>query len=166
MKNEGRVVLSAEALGITMPEYAALLQVRDDIAIGAIVHDPVEDIPDFDDGDVRKGLNMVIVLNEGPCGTTACIGGWMHSYIITNTGRNPGGNNCSAFKWATTKRSKALGPLFNPLTDLDGEWYTDRNGNQIDFPYEHIDTDCALQAIDNFLGTGQPDWVGVLQVAQ
>lgn len=155
--------LSANALGITPNEHRALIQFRDH-ELGTIVHDRDQAIPDGEFDGATRGLNMDIVLDEGSCGTTGCIAGWMFMIIRKSTGQTPGGPDCSPHSWATRIRSKSLGPLFMPMTDLQGRDLLDEFGNPIDFPYEHIDIETVKMAIDNFFATGDPDYPGILQI--
>jgi hypothetical protein len=148
-----RLILSAAALRITSDELAALLRLQAEIKAGLIVHNPTEK------KDCRAGINMNAILNEASCGTTGCIGGWMYHFIFEATGHTPA---TTAFRYVQEHHSKPLKALFFPFTDHNEKPVLDSYGDEIDFPYELIDTDTVLLAIENFLANGYPDYQGIL----
>jgi hypothetical protein len=148
-----RVVLSADRLGIKPYEHQALTEIRESFANRIFYHDRDIEMLKPD------GFNMNVILSEDECGTTACIGGWM--FLAMERDRT---NPCPrAHQYIQTYRSRALGPLFFPFTDINRRDMTGDEDQPYDFPFELMPPEFALAAIDNFLATGDPDWPAVTQ---
>jgi hypothetical protein len=141
-------VLSHKALGITQAEHRALLEIRELFAGDQFHHDPGQCL------DRPNGFNMNVAMDEGECGTSGCIGGWMHAAMT----RDHTAPCVRVSEYVNSGRSRALGPLFYPFTDHNFRDLKDQDGQSWDFPYELIPPVYALKAIDNFLSTGDPDW--------
>jgi hypothetical protein len=147
-------ILPADHLRITEDELAALLWTREALSSGLMQHDPNES------HEFPYGFNMNVPLStEGgeECGTVGCIGGWMYHYLHQNKLApvfNPNGIRNTGFssnKYVQLHRSAALHELFYPLSKFAG------NSNY-DIDYAVIPTEWALEAIDNFLTAGDPEW--------
>ena len=147
-------VLSADALGIRPTEHKALLEVRGLFANNVFHHDPDVDLEKPD------GFNMNVSFEQGSCGTTACIGGWMFEAMRRD--RTAPCHN--AHSYLTYHSSDALGPLFWPFKNRNGTEVLDWTGDTYDFPPDLIPPAYALAAIDNFLATGDPDWPAACQL--
>jgi hypothetical protein len=134
--------LPARALRIRDAEYQALIEFRQMLVAGAVVHDPECDC------EKPTGFNMNIISDTSDCGTTCCIGGWMYRFMkIAGT--------CDFFSqrdamYVNHDRSPALVPLFFPFKEESEEEH--------DFLLELIPPAFALKAVDNFLTTGRPNW--------
>lgn len=142
-------ILSAEQLQIRPAELKALLEVRELMAKGVFHHDPDVDLEKPD------GFNMNVTDQESHCGTTCCIGGWM--FRAMQRDRTLPERCYLAHEYVQQRRSRSLIPLFHPFRDQNGDWIDD----DVDFPYELIPPAMALAAIDNFLMTGDPNWLAI-----
>jgi hypothetical protein len=152
-------ILPASQLRITENELKALLWTRELIATGQMRHDPAET------REFAYGFNMNFSLSgDGElCGTTGCIGGWMYLFMQRNrmepaflNGQQNGW--CSAMSYVHKHKSAALHELFYPLATSDayGNPLLGNCGADIDYPA--IPPEWALEAIDNFLTAGAPEW--------
>lgn len=135
-------MLSHHELEITFAELGALLGTREmmkqQLLIGTCSSEvlPKEHL-----------FNMNISLLFAECGTVACIGG--HMALIMDVAdkeikyANKASINETAWRYVGEKASRALLKLFypHPLTS-----------------WEFITRECAIEAIDNFLNTGNPQW--------
>ncbi|WP_029081194.1 hypothetical protein [Bradyrhizobium sp. th.b2] len=139
MTDQGRLILSAEALRIPRAEHRALLEIREHFAAGTFHHDP------RNDADRPDGFNMNGAEHESECGTTCCIGGWVwRSMDRDRTTKSP-----TASRYVHHDCATALHPLYFPsFDDID------------DMAYDDITPGAALVAIDSFIATGDPDWRG------
>ncbi|BAR61902.1 hypothetical protein NK6_8755 [Bradyrhizobium diazoefficiens] len=150
-----RRVLSATALNIREAELKAALEIRELFANGVITHDREVN------ADQTNGFNMNTIDNETDCGTTCCIGGWMFRAME----RDRTAPCATAAGYVTRHASPRLIPLFFPLQDMGGQWIVDTNGRSYDGPeYIDIAPSQALEAMDNFLATGDPNWPRVLHL--
>ena len=143
-----RTVLSPDRLGIKHYEHRALLEIRGLFASNTFIHDPDQCV------DKPDGFNMNVSLDEGDCGTTGCIGGWMFAAMQ----RDRAAPCVTAHGYVSNYRSQALGPLFFPFCDIKMRDLLDQDGSTYDFPFDLLPPAFALAAIDNFLATGDPDW--------
>ncbi|MEH2517408.1 hypothetical protein V1279_002981 [Bradyrhizobium sp. AZCC 1610] len=142
--------LYPQELGITYPEYKALIEIRELFANNKFDHDQHVDMTS------GNGFNMNCIVSEGECGTTACIGGWM--FLAMERDRTLPVGCFRAFQYVQSYRSAALGPLFFPFCNREMRDLLDQHGQNYDFPFELVTPAMALQAIDNFLTTGNPNW--------
>lgn len=139
-------MLTAEQLGITDAEYTALLTTRDLLAAE-------QPVINFDMGycfthteachacQVTEPLNL--------CGTTACIGGWM-SLLMQNSGSLPD----------EITPQQALG--MNEY--VESYLYTGPLHNLFwGYPTIGVDPWQGVEAINNFLETGDPQWREVMK---
>jgi hypothetical protein len=144
MSDTRMVVLSAQALHITPAEHKAALEIRELFAKDVFTHDPDLDLEKPD------GFNMNIPRDFSDCGTTCCIGGWM--FLAMRRERTA---PCERLgDYVNRLRSRMLGPLFLPFTDINGRTFDE----DYDFPFELMTPKMALAAIDNFFATGDPNW--------
>ncbi len=96
-------------------------------------------------------------IESHPCGTVACIGGWMH--ILNAVGLREDGKYTSSeisesYYYVNNNASPVLEPLF----------YPGRSGSfDAEYSYAKITEDQAVIAIDKFLATGKVDWSHVKQ---
>lgn len=150
--------LTAQALLITTAEYDALVEVRDRLANGDFVHDPNLALAS------PNGFNMNVPEDTSECGTSCCIGGWMHHVMM----RDRTAPCVQLGEYVNKRRSRTLTPLFFPFVDPNdhSQHVTDDYGAFYDFPWDQIDTGPAVKAIDNFLSTGDPDWPAALGIEQ
>jgi len=143
--------LSHEELGITFAEYGALIGTRYMLAGGVIKHKSIKSIPRSVDPHVipykKHVFNMGIACKIAGCGSVSCIGGTMAMIMgITDADKTEDYVAC---------RTGGLARLFYPAksdatTLLQGVRYND------------ISVQEAIQAIDNFLTTGDAQWDKVL----
>ena len=145
------IVLSADRLGITPGEDAALAEIRELFAKGTFHHDKEIEAGKPD------GFNMNVPDYEGECGTTCCIGGWMYRAME----RDRATHARSAGAYVNHDRSRALVPLFFPFALPNFREMLDEHGCDYDFPLEEITPAMALSAIDNFRATGTPNWPAI-----
>lgn len=131
---------TAEELEITYEEYEALKQVKCLLDTGTIP---------------EENFNMKFFFDgEQDCGTVCCIGGWMQ--VLMGLG-NVKTRQKSLLQHPLTdvqfylraklkcgEDSSALDPLFYPIVK--------------DIAWDQISKTQAIQAIDNFLETGDPKW--------
>jgi hypothetical protein len=138
--------LPARALSIRDAEYQALVEFRQMLVAGAVVHDPACDC------EKPVGFNMNIISDTTDCGTTCCIGGWMFRFMMS-------AGTCDFSPrdtlYVNHDRSRALVPLFFPFKEES------EDGEEHDFPLDLIPPEFALNAVDNFLTTGRPNWPNV-----
>ncbi|MHC2552415.1 hypothetical protein [Bradyrhizobium elkanii] len=150
-----RRVLSAAGLGIRDAELKAALEIRDLFAKGVFQHDRDLSV------DKPDGFNMNTVSDETECGTTCCIGGWMFHAME----RDRTAPCATAGEYVQKAHSTRLYPLFYPLQDMRRQWMIDTDGHAYDGPeYIDIAPSQALEAMDNFLATGDPNWPRVLHL--
>ena len=145
-----RPFLSAAALEITPAEHKAAIEIRGLLAADKFHHDPDVDV------DKPNGFNMNVSLEEGECGTTGCVGGWM--FLVMQRDRTLPANCYRAHDYITKYRSRALSPLFYPFTNRNFRDLLDQHGEAYDFPFDLLPPAYAATAIDNFLTTGDPNW--------
>jgi hypothetical protein len=146
-------VKTAIELGITKEEYRVLPKVRALLLKRSTVHDMDEKCP------AEHGFNMAVDVRIKECGTTRCIGGWMHYFMYAARDLTP---PCTAGIYVVSRRSIALHPLFMPLEDANRDRMLDKSGEPYEFDWKLITNKQAVQAIDNFMLTGNPDWVSIL----
>lgn len=150
-------------LGITPAELEALLWVRSALASGEILTtEENEDGLLLPEG---AGFNMSTSATVTRCGTVACLGGWMASYL-SNPERmlrwcDFALSDQLAHEYVVSGRSPALHHLFHPLKDNDGNPIEGPNG-PLDVEWRVIAASDAIKAIDNFTSTGDADWPHVL----
>lgn len=137
---------TAEELNIKQEEYDALVKVRNGLASGCFVHVEVNSFGKPIGEHAPMGFNMSSCGAHGSCGTVACIGGWMQ-VIMQGKTSNPVEvdsrlqNNYVHFGGSTG----SLKELFFPPCGV----------------MDTVTTEQAVEAIDNFLTTGSPDWWSV-----
>jgi hypothetical protein len=142
---------SPEELGITQQELDALLAVRSGLAAGLLEHTSYKKLKAKSDPK-SLAFNMDIAYTKHDCGTVGCIGGWMGVFMHTHkleADKEIDYNNVRHY--VNNKRSYNLEELFFPLETHDG----------FTVDYDSISSAMALQAIDNFLANGEPDWKNV-----
>lgn len=161
---------SAE-LNLTDSQYDALKRVRYGLATGLLIHvenyDEHGEEPDGYGTDPRFAFNMGVSGKTTPgCGTVACIGGWV--YVLENWIKDPKTRIYSPppgskiedeelrqAEFVTCPGNDALKSLFFPPDYVDHhsiEWVE----------WAEITAKMAVEAIDNYLNTGDPDWRSVL----
>lgn len=122
-------------LGLTFPEYGALLGTKALLESGMLWHNPSgreigSDVHQFDLGTTCKTRD---------CGSISCIGGTMAIIM--------GMDADAADKWVWMRRyDRGLEELFFPRHLMDSH------------AMEEITPEQAAAAIGNFLQTGQPEW--------
>jgi hypothetical protein len=130
--------------------YAALVKVRNGLKSGRIPEDH------FNMGVIVSSGDREI---QGHCGTVGCIGGWMGIYLsrqysvaLKDYCALKNGYDLEDFV-VDQSRTYGYRDLFFPhvLDDLDISWSAVTPG-------------MAVDAIDNFLNTGKPDWEKVVRV--
>jgi hypothetical protein len=157
-------MLTAEQLGITPEELLALRQVRELLTKQQLHHD--ERIYS------AQGLafNMSTCGRDTECGTVACIGGWMH-ILMEGTKPNEQGfylvDADHAQQYVCKMASAPLFPLFFPIY-ADAELHISQalvpeGVKLLDVSFKPITSEMAIQAIDNFLTTGKPDWWSIVK---
>lgn len=142
---------TAEELGITQPELDALIWVRDGLGNGTFTHADDENTREFNENN-RTGnyfnMNLTCHVNNGGCGTVGCIGGWMwlHMHrdevlIVDDVFKPTKKQNVAALDYIG--EHERLARLFYPRNREDWHLLTARD---------------TVDAIDNFLNTGNPEW--------
>ena len=137
---------TARQLGITAKEYEALLKVRDLLSKREVLFNMSAIISD-------KKYHHGYGKDVHNCGTVGCIGGWM-AVIMRNKLDNFDFNKvkCSAIDsvidYVVDKHSQSLHKLFYPAL-VNIEW-------------SEITPSQAICAIDNFMNTGDPDWLSIV----
>ena len=135
---------TARQLRITAKEYEALLKVRDLLSKREVL---------FDMGTIlnekryRRGFGKDV----HNCGTVGCIGGWMA--VIMHGGLddfNFDRMSDDVISYVERGRSSALDKLFYP------------GGVHVDL-WSEITPGHAIRAMDNFMNTGDPDWLSIMQ---
>jgi hypothetical protein len=140
-------MLTVNQLGITQAELEALLWTRQQLVDHAI------------NGNGNK-FDMNYPSKNYHCGTSGCIGGWMKIHMLEVAPDDKGVFRLDPHEesvvdsYVNTSRSRTLGPLFYPALPDDHPLRTE---------WERITPAHGVQAIDNFLNTGDPNWIGVLQ---
>jgi hypothetical protein len=140
--------LPARSLSITGHELQALLWTREQLQLGEIIFDAKAS------GKQGRGFNMSVSDEETECGTTCCIGGWMYKHMTDQQNwapRTSSGHWASLGGYVGFHRSPALAELFHPFTTVTGP-----DDTTVD--WDVIPPVWAIQAIDNFLATGKPNW--------
>ena len=95
----------------------------------------VRDLLDSGALDGQFSMNYAEAIDD--CGSVRCIGGWMAHYMsIPDASRY-------------VSRHAELHDLFYPGSDIDVDW-------------DDITPAQAVQAIDNFITTGEPEWSTIL----
>jgi hypothetical protein len=127
-----------EELGLRLPEYIALLGVRALLVNGEVDYEPDCIRP----RDNSHSFNMNITMRRGlttasECGTIGCIGGYMALTM-----------GIYDMRMLAIDYDAPLRPLFFPNCSIH---------------WEHITTDMAVDAIDNFLRDGDPHWQRVVE---
>lgn len=158
MKNNETTKACALRLGIEEKELKALAAVRNDLALGEIKRtdvnaktmvDPLN--ADHDDGalDLQDKVNFnmqVGARNYKECGSVHCIGGGM--------GIKMGLTLIEADHYVRyMDKDVPLFPLLYPGSNEEG------GDDQYD--YNKITPKQAIQAIDNFIATGKPNWASI-----
>lgn len=156
-------MLNHRQLGITEQEYGALFKVREMLKAEEILYDA------DGEGDIAANMfNMafeVVVRDEYDCGTTCCIGGWMHLHMngglrYDENGRAIVEDAYAVRRYVNNGKSSALHPLFYPMQSASGMWEPGYAGYSVD--YVPITAAHAVEAIENFLKTGDANWKGIL----
>lgn len=148
-------VLDHVKLKISFTEWLALIGVRVMLDSGAINH--ARDVAwngamkFLAENEGAHVFNMGQPLEAAHCGTVGCIGGYMGTMMYESPRR--------ASRYVMDrdpefggKKDAALADLFFPRID----------GGRTSVNYDEINTKLAVQAIDNFLTTGKPNWDAVL----
>ena len=177
-----------EELGIKQAEYNALITVRDMLdrhaaeseALFAGIDTPWRALPHAANGHTINGLGVfnmsvpmllpdesaiphmtergVKVKPSWHCGTVGCIGGWaslVMQGVITGNEHGPvnvdmyAANEASHFVRKHDERGSSLHELFYPYVIRSSRW-------------RDITPRIAVQAIDNFMTKGDPDWPSLL----
>jgi len=152
-------MLTAEQLEITQAEYDALLKVRD--TIGALKHIRDPNCTLFTGNTFNMGTVTYTSDDPSHCGTCQCIGGWLYTFMI-NVAPNKHGVYAvdpEESRWyVSEERSPILYHLFYPLSKPDGRWMRDDEGKELDYDYNLITPEQAVQAINNFLTKRDARW--------
>jgi hypothetical protein len=148
-------MLSPEELRITPKEYDALLKTRKLLADGEIKFFDV----DRDYLAPGQYFSMDIAQTGRECGTVCCIGGWMKRLMCSHVPTDR-----EVWNYVAAYHSKPLYKLFWPLRDENGADMYDDWGDPYDFPTHLIDPTYAVEAIDNFFRTSDPNWPCVLKL--
>lgn len=138
---------TAEELGIEQWEFNGLLAVVDLLKKDA-VH-ATEEVMESETKLTQPLFNMDYCAHKYDCGTVACIGGW--TYILHNALDHEMLSNADVSAILDyVEPGGVTGKLFDlyyPSAVLD---------------YSAITIDHALEAIDNFLTTGKPNWLQIV----
>ena len=132
---------------------SALVQVRD-----MFVHQLIDNADsDLWGGDaVGRGFNINATCNGSECGTVACIGGW--AWLLARAKPLPA--HPSAYDPCDLARAAE----FVRATDCTSG-YVDIELHRLFYPptesWLWITTSHAVQAIDNYLATGNADWARI-----
>lgn len=149
-------------LGISEAELAGLIKVRDYLrgsAAGTFL--PIDDIqnPVARHDPSRLIFNMSTTCRTYECGTAACIGGSL-SLVVGGRELTP---NISVNPYEAKKSDEYVSDY-----QIDEDWeYREAPGlGKLFYPipiakWSDIKPDVAADAIDRFLETGDPDWVGI-----
>lgn len=177
-----------EELGIKQAEYNALITVRDMLdrhaaeseALFAGIDARWSALPNAANGHTINGLGVfnmslpmvlpdadtiasmedygIKIKSSWHCGTVGCIGGWaslVMQDVITDNEHGPvnvdmyAANEASYFVRKHDERGSPLHELFYPYVIRASRW-------------RDITPRIAVQAIDNFMTNGDPDWVSLL----
>ena len=134
---------------LTKKELGALRAVRDMLDTGLIERNrPTTGIwiRDHIALAMKRIFDMSIPLKTTNCGTVACIGGW--------TGAMMGMSPANAENFVTNyNEGGKFHELFYPVYN-----------SKLTAHYGKIKPEHAVKAIDNFLATGNPNWMKVLPV--
>ena len=149
-------VLSHNKLNISFAEWLSLICVRVMLECGAVDHardtaNRIGALRFLREHEGVHAFNMGQPLEAANCGTVGCIGGYMGSMMFVSPRR------ASEYVMAHDPdygdyKKKGLCDLFFPRI----------NRSRCLVNYDKIDTKMAVQAIDNFLTTGKPNWEKVL----
>jgi hypothetical protein len=144
-----------EELGITLAEYDALKVVRANLASGQFIHLTQDDFETIQSKSLASPVfNMEVPAENYDCGSVACIGGWTKAVMdggeLTNEYFARFDVKTAADEYVRIYRSESLDPLF----------YPNRNDGWI-IKYDEITIPMAVEAIDNFLESGDPKWTEV-----
>lgn len=127
-----------EELGLTFAEYGALLGTRAMLAAGAL---EFEAGADWVEGNKHR-FSMNVSCKERDCGTVSCIGGTMALIMGLSW------INASKYVLGIANVTTLRDLFFPPGFSHDA--------------YEAVTPEQAVQAIDNYLRTGSPQWDNVL----
>ncbi len=130
-------ILSHTELNITFAELGALLGTRAMLKHKVLVHEP-ERFPDDD----KHIFNMDVSCRTEDCGSVACIGGTMAMIM--------GRDDWNARQYVSHANG-ALRRLFFPMEGVLNN-------------FSKITPKQSIQAIDNFLTTGEPNWQAILEL--
>lgn len=137
---------TANQLGIQEWEFTRLIEVRDLLQTKTLKHSK-QGNSFYAVWSLPVGFNMGYAhqYTEGKCGTVGCIGGWMAI--------NQGFNEIETNHYVDMIDG-SLKKLFYPPED--------RDESDVYVPYNDITPEQAVQAINNFLYDGDPNWELVL----
>jgi len=160
-------MLNHRQLGITKQEYDALIEVKKLLALEEVIFAEDPDEAELPPNRFNMAFEVTISDNKRgyDCGTTCCIGGWMKLHmdgplVKDEYGRVLVENQYAVKKYVQAERSPALHPLFYPMQASLHTWIEGYSSHDVD--YEPITAAHAVQAIDNFLKSGDPDWTSIL----
>lgn len=131
-----------EDLKITFSVWASLLATRTMLAEGLIEHDPEVSLCNVPTNKHVFNMNHAGAVNQ--CGSVSCIGGTMAIAMGIR-------DEAEIAQFVQDPPSLALRKLFYPCDDLDMRMEMDE-----------ITPEQAVQAIDQYLTKGFPDWRSVL----
>lgn len=145
-------VMTAEQLNITQKEYDGLLWVRDLLKSKKLVYIDDDEFPEG-----RNAFNMSLGHKRYECGSVACVGGWVWVHMNLDKVVQSGGPEFGFYEVTEWQASNAHDYVYNPTSGRLSDLY---------FPpshinYESITAEQAVEAIDNFLRSGEPDWEGI-----
>lgn len=144
-------MMTADELELKQEELDALLAVRNSLALGCLKHEPNYNehmfIPSASD-DAPRLFNMLSGGEIRTCGTIACIGGWMDVALKHR---------------APNSHIDRLNTVLSPMSDrpIDALFYPSSR-----IPWNELDTEMAVKAIDNFLEIGDPLWEEIYDAAK
>ena len=148
---------TATELNLTDQEYAALLSTREKLASGSIPKDEVG---------LRKSIPLTFNMAQYchpryQCGSAMCIGGFMKLEMMNIKPLENGFYNI------TQAREEAIADYVmdskNPKTDPIYALFFPEDDKSFVYDYDDITVEQAVKAIDNFLETGYPDWVKIVE---
>lgn len=139
---------TADELDLRPEEFDALVWVRDQLRAGNLVHVKRSEHH-------KAGFNMERCLNVSSCSTVGCIGGW--AWFRMNA--NEIGDSLSDSQWndmiCWLARNEEWRPGLHRLFYPDIRW-----GD-----YAALQPDLCLQALENYLESGRPNWEDVLDLS-
>jgi hypothetical protein len=150
-------MLTAAELKMSQEELDALLKVREMLANGQIEH------RDTYAGKLPAcGLDMSVPQEKHRCGTAMCIGGWVKTFML---GVKPDAKG--VYHLTDREGHEVAKYVHRHCDDPDDEGYvplcTLYYPQDTGWDWEDLKPIHGIQAIDNFLATGDADWASVVE---